>query len=1244
MWVRSTSDFISSAILDAASSFTIIMRSLFNIVLLGALVLANVSGEVDSTRESLERSTFDDQTDDNEKVIHAQSLATIESFLRSPVNVSKDTQTGRIKLPPIDSGGPQVSDANEGDQDSKNSEEAFDLSSEGNPLQLETHTITSVNQSVTVDPAAQVVNATTSSDAIKTRMAISAQGQRTIATNKLLQNRLDRSRTTTTTANPISGHSDEEGDDFDKKTTARTNRFGSSRITTARSSKESSEQDDSVKTIQTTVKPIQSTITTRNLITGKFGRFRTTTVSAIPVSNNSDEEFGLTKPIVTTTVRTTGNRFNRVQTTTVSTRDASAEEIQSVREVKTAPSLTFGNRFGRVRTTTPVSKDSDEEVKEIQTTTVRPPLPNNRFNRFKTTTVTKPVTQESKEQGSNVTTSTSVPLKLLIGNQFNRIRTTTAAAPISDTSDEIAESVNVTQTTTSRTSTSSSRLNRFRTTSAPASKKDSEEQDDVVNVTSTTTLRTSAFRNLFSRTRTTTSSPISRDSIEEEDLVNKTSTTTVRSLPTRKLFGLPRTVTVPARISISSDEDVDVVNKTETTTTRRFLVGNRFGLIRTTTLRSVTTTSQNSDEEMDVVNATQTTTARSLVAANRSKGFRITTPASRNSEEQVGLVNSTQTNARNSLLRNRLSRLQTTTTTTSIPIADHSDEQVDSGTQTTPPSSQTPAATSSDSNEQDDMNNGTETTTDRSQVTLKYSNRYRTTTVRNLTLENSDEQEDDSVSTTEMTSSFQIPSTTKTTPLTPASKLVADKATVSSEIANLERKDRAIIYNAKTNVIVNQPDKFETTTSVPITQNYFMARHSDELDDDSDDEDISSILYTYIEFRTTALPTASEVDEDNSAEVDDFSLESKDSVTEEPEHKAAGDDRVAIVSPEDVSTASKSDDVSAEFIIVVTNNSESTRNKTAAFLRGAKLLMDSDEGNDVSTEGEGSGDVANEEINQYQTTPVQQDARVVSDEGDDASAETEISRDITNRTSPVEQSIAESEERSNVSTDSEVSGSKHDVKMNTESQTESVEQDVDLVTESDEGNTTSAEVEVNNGALSDNREDVNKTSAELAQDSDEKDESSLEVDVSKLPDIKRLLTDVGESSTEAEDKTAAVQSESHVLFPDIEKLFKLDVDNQTAAPARSTNQTLIEEANKKKEVNMKIRELLTNPKVQERLQERLQAIDGRLKDSKSARVKRLIEKYLAALAKLSPSSNSATSFSFSVLLPLMATCLLLGFS
>ncbi|KAI9561495.1 hypothetical protein GHT06_012453 [Daphnia sinensis] len=651
MWVRSTSVVISSVILDAASSFTITMRTSFYIVLLGALVLANVSGEVDSTRESLERSTFDDQTDDNEKVIHAQSLATIESFLRSPVNVSKDTQTGRIKLPPIDSGGPQViPDANERTKDSKHSDEALDLSSEGNPPQLKTHVAASLNQSVTVDPAAQVVNAST--EDIKTRMAINAQGQRTIATNKLLQNRLDRSRTTIT-ANPISGHSDEESDDSDKKTTtARSlptkNRFGGLRTTTARSSKESSERDDSIQRIQTTVKPIQSTST------GKFGRFRT-------VSNNSDEEIGLTKP--TTTVRsfTLGNRFNRVRTTTVSTPDVSAEEIESVSEVKTttAASLTFGNRFGRFRTTTPVSKNSDEEVdtvKEITTTTVRPSLPNNRLNRFKTTAVPKPVTQESKGQG-NVTTSTPVPLKLLIGNKFNRIRTTT----VSDTSDEIADSINVTQTTTSRTLTSTSRLSRFRTTAA--SKKDSEEQDDVVNVT-TTTLRPSPFKNLFGRTRTTTSSPISRDSIEEEDVANKTSTTTIRSLPTRKMFGLPRTIT--ARISTSSDEDLDVVNKTETTTTRRFLAGNRFGRIRTTTLSS--TTSKNSDEEVDDV--TSTTTARSLATANRFKGFRVTTPASRDSEEQVHSVNNTQTNARNLLLRNRFSRLQTTTTTTSIPIVD----------------------------------------------------------------------------------------------------------------------------------------------------------------------------------------------------------------------------------------------------------------------------------------------------------------------------------------------------------------------------------------------------------------------------------------------------------------------------------------------------------------------------------------------------------------------------------------------
>ncbi|KAI9561494.1 hypothetical protein GHT06_012452 [Daphnia sinensis] len=304
--------------------------------------------------------------------------------------------------------------------------------------------------------------------------------------------------------------------------------------------------------------------------------------------------------------------------------------------------------------------------------------------------------------------------------------------------------------------------------------------------------------------------------------------------------------------------------------------------------------------------------------------------------------------------------------------------------------------------------------------------------------------------------------------------------------------------------------------------------------------------------------------------------------------------------------------------------------------------MDSDEGNDVSAEGEGSGGVPNDD-GQYQTTPVQQDVRVVSEEGNDASAETELSRDLTNRTSSVEQSAVESEERSNVSTDTEVSDNKHGEKI--ENQTESVEQDVNLVTESDEGKTTSAEGEVlHESALSDNREDRNKTSAELPQESDEKDESSLEVDVSKLPEIKRLLTNVEESSTEAEDKTAAARSENRVLFPEIEQLFKLEVENQTAAPTKSMNKTQIEEDNKKKEVNMKIRELLTNPIVQGRLQERLQAIDGRLKDSKSARVKRLIEKYLAALAKLSPPSNSATSFSFSVLLPFMVTCFLLGFS
>jgi hypothetical protein len=74
---------------------------------------------------------------------------------------------------------------------------------------------------------------------------------------------------------------------------------------------------------------------------------------------------------------------------------------------------------------------------------------------------------------------------------------------------------------------------------------------------------------------------------------------------------------------------------------------------------------------------------------------------------------------------------------------------------------------------------------------------------------------------------------------------------------------------------------------------------------------------------------------------------------------------------------------------------------------------------------------------------------------------------------------------------------------------------------------------------------------------------------------------------------------------------------------------------------MKLKELLANPVVQLRLE----AIDGRLKSTKSARVKRLIEKYLAALAKLSTSGASASiSSSFSIFLPLLITCFLFGFS
>lgn len=1226
-------------------------------------MLASVYAEVDSTRESLERSSFGDrsQTDDNEKVIPTQNLATIESFSRSPVNV-RSLQTGRIRLPPIDSGG-QVSNVTGKNTDFKNSEERDDLSSEGHdPLQVKTHTVSPFKG---VDPASQVVNETASSGEIKARIRSGDQGQRMIVTNRLLQNRLNRGRTTTT-ADPISGHSDEKSDDSDKNTTPARNLPSKNRMnsfrTTARSSTPSTENsgevDDSIKKIETaTVKPIQTTTIRNSISRNGFGRFRTTTEPA-PVSSNSNEDSGLTNQTVTTTVRsfTSSNRFSRVRTTTVPTSDTSAEEVElaSVVPTTTARSLVLGNLFGRFRTTTPIPRDSnenDDAVEEIQTTTVRNSVSKSRINRFQTTTSSKPVTQESQEQ-VNVITTTQTPVirKSLSGNRFNRIRTTTTVIPISDTSDEVDDSANVTQITRSRTLITGNRLGRFRTTTfAPVSMKDSEEQDESVSTTTTTTTRTSAFRNRLNAIRTTTSPTILHDSIEEEDSLKKTSTITAQNLPSRVRFGLTRTTMTPAVISTNSDEDNDVVNKTETTTKRRFLTGKRFGVLRTTVPPPILTTSQNSDEDVDSANANQTTTTPSSLSGNHFKGFRITTrtPVPKDSEEQVSLVKKTQTTVRNSLLRNRSSRLQATTST---PTIGNFTEQVDSdnGTQTSSNTSShiaIPVTTSRDSDEQEETNNSTGTTTARTRVTLKYFNRYRTTTDRKLTSENSDEQVDRSVSTTQMTSNVQIPSTTGRSSSTPPGK-----ATSSPETANLGRKDRAIIYNTKTNIDVNHLNDFQTEAPVPA-HNYFTARHSDETDDVSEDEDISSLPYPYIHYRTTTVvPFTTDPDEENSDEVD--SLESHDTVTDKPGDSAelSKDGMIAMMVPNaaNILMAKKSVDSSVEIIFFVSNNSESIRNQTATLLRSAKLLTDSDEGNDVSAEGEGSGAIPDDDV---PTTSVHQYARILgSEEGNDASIESQISDkvphlDVQNPNDSVEQGVYESEERSNISTETKVSNRVLTGGLKVDNQTESEEENVNNVTESNEANTVSAESAVNEGTV-DIRQDRNKTSAEVPQDSDENDESSLEVDVSKLPEIKKLLSDAENegASPDVEDRTAAGSGENRAVYPDIDSFMKVDVNHHTTSPAAKLNETMIEDANKKNEVNMKIRELLKNPIVQERLHERLQTIDGRLKDSKSARVKRLIEKYLAALAKLSPSSNAAKSISFSVFFPLIITCLLFGFS
>jgi hypothetical protein len=173
---------------------------------------------------------------------------------------------------------------------------------------------------------------------------------------------------------------------------------------------------------------------------------------------------------------------------------------------------------------------------------------------------------------------------------------------------------------------------------------------------------------------------------------------------------------------------------------------------------------------------------------------------------------------------------------------------------------------------------------------------------------------------------------------------------------------------------------------------------------------------------------------------------------------------------------------------------------------------------------------------------------------------------------------------------------------------------------------------------------------ETPQNSDENDDnSSLEIDLSKLTDIQRILTDIKTEEVILSPRVSPVTvTETPQFFTDAKPIeLILETENLTTTippvpvtEARSQNDSLSRQPVSSDEVTMKLKELLANPVVQLRLE----AIDGRLKSTKSARVKRLIEKYLAALAKLSTSGASASVSSFSIFIPLLITCFLFGFS
>ncbi|XP_046460889.1 serine-rich adhesin for platelets-like [Daphnia pulex] len=974
----------------------------------------------------------------------------------------------------------------------------------------------------------------------------------------------------------------------------------------------------------------------------------TTQQVAIPVGNRN--------PIAN---RLLQNRLTRLRTTTVrnvvSTSKDSDEESDSTGRTTTRPAISAGGQaqqsdsgkrvFGRIRTTTAKSpttttaQDSKEDVVVATTTTVRNSPSGNRFSRVRATTAktTTGRASESSEREDTISTARPTTVRSSLVNRFSRLRatTTTAATTILKDSGEQVEIVTPSPPTTTPRSLPRNRFNSFRgtTTSKPVAR-DSDEQTEKVNAiqTTTTTARNFVPGNRFARLRTTTigstSTSIKTTANSDEEI--EVTTMTPRSLrPANRFSGRVRSTTTARTTTVTKDSD-EVVDSgiVSTTTARSSTRGNRFrfsGLKPTTTPTTTTTrVSKSSDEQDDPVSGIQSTTVRNSNLRNkfiRTKPVRVTTTTMPKDSSAEDVDDKNGTLKLNSTLASNHTQV---TTISALLISSDSgeDDKFVNGTLLI-----TTTARNLDSDEKIDSvmnNNATQEvpTTTRSSIFLKYFNRYRTTKASQDHSGSSDEEgvADRAINETSPTPRPNVLNRlhTAAASIPPVTNLTAP-ASQSSETSNLGRKDRAIIYSsAKSDnqLMTSTVSTAEipsttmatttTTTTTTTTKGFYAFGSSDEMDDTSEDDDDDASRAPYFDpyygvpLRETPAGVPPSPLEENSLEVDDVSAELEFNIT------AKSDDHSSEVAMADMVPTKVSDvqhavylhpnmnddDVSVEVIFRVPSNQpyqQDVRNQTGMAQHGVHFVpAESDEGNEGSVEEkEGSGDVLEENNTNGQnstTTAIQQETNPVkdSDEGNEASMEKG-----TNGQVPEENNMSES-------------------------------------------NTT---MKVD----------------ETPQNSDENDDnSSLEIDLSKLTDIQRILTDIKTEEVILSPRVSTVTvTETPQFFTDAKPIeLILETENLTTTmppvpvtEARSQNDSLSRQPVSSDEVTMKLKELLANPVVQLRLE----AIDGRLKSTKSARVKRLIEKYLAALAKLS-TSGASSSISFSIFLPLLITCFLFGFS